>query len=118
MPCRLHTIARAVAEVHPELQLEVQEYFPFISDMSYLRLDADFESSALTTNIPTWQEPGTTLRPGGYHLPLEAIQELGLPVINLGPYGKGAHQAGERVLMSYSFGILPQLICEVILKLA
>jgi arginine utilization protein RocB len=38
-------------------------------------------------------------------------------VINLGPYGRGVHQSGEGVLMSYSFGILPQLIYEVIERL-
>ena len=42
------------------------------------------------------------------------MRQLNLPVVNLGPYGKGAHQAGERVLMSYSFGELPKLICDVI----
>ena len=86
--------------------------------MSYLRLDPDFETTALTANIPTWQEQITTNRAGGYHLPLAAIQQLNLSVINLGPYGKGAHQTGERALMSYSFGVLPQLLCEVIERLA
>ncbi|HVB74502.1 MAG TPA: M20/M25/M40 family metallo-hydrolase [Ktedonobacteraceae bacterium] len=118
MPCLLHTIAHTIAEVHPELQLEVHEYFPFISDMSYLRLDPGFETSALTTNIPSWQEQATAPHAGTYQLPLAAIQKLGLPVINFGPYGKGAHQTGERVLMSYSFGTLPQLLCEVIERLA
>jgi len=117
MPCLLHSVARTIAEVHPELQLKVQEYFPFISDMSYLRLGRGFETAALTANIPTWQQ-GKASHPGEYHLPLDAIQELDLPVINLGPYGKGAHQAGERALMSYSFGILPQLLYEVIETLA
>src|SRR5207302_5657472 len=46
-----------------------------------------------------------------------AIQELDLPVVNLGPYGAGVHQLGERALMSYSFGILPQLLYEVIERL-
>ena len=117
-PCLLHSVAHTLAEVHPELQLEVHEYFPFISDMSYLRLDSNVETTALTANIPTWQEQATTSRTGGYHLPLDAIRQLNLSVINLGPYGKGAHQTGERALMSYSFGILPRLLCEVIERLA
>ena len=117
-PCLLHSVAHSIAQAHPELQLEVHEYFPFISDMSYLRLDPNFETAALTANIPTWQEQATAARPGGYHLPLSAMRELHLPVINLGPYGKGAHQTGERALKSYSFGILPQLLCEVIERIA
>ena len=117
-PCLLHTVAHTLAEMHPELQLEVHEYFPFISDMSYLRLDPDFDAAALTANIPIWQKQAGAPTTGGYHLPLEAIRQLNLPVINLGPYGKGAHQTGERALMSYSFGILPQLLCETIEHLA
>ncbi len=120
-PCPLHEAVHAVAEAHPELQLEVQEYFPLISDMSYLRLDPGIDTAALIANLPIWndtQPPGAPPRPGTYTLPFQAIQQLNLPVVNLGPYGKGAHQAGERVLMSYSFGVLPQLLYEVIECLA
>jgi arginine utilization protein RocB len=117
-PCLLHTVAHTLAEVHPELQLEAHEYFPFISDMSYLRLEPDFDATVLTANIPIWRQQAGVTPTGGYHLPLAAIQQLNLSVINLGPYGKGAHQTGERALMSYSFGILPQLLCEAIERLA
>lgn len=113
-PCVLHEVIHAVAGAHPELR--VLEYFPFISDMSYLRLDTDVKTDALISNIPTW--PDTSRRPGAYHLPLEAIRELGLPVVDFGPYGKGAHQAGERLLMSYAFDALPRLLNEVIERLA
>ena len=34
-----------------------------------------------------------------------------------GVYGRGAHQRGEAVLMSYSFGTLPRLIWEVVERL-
>ncbi|HZS79657.1 MAG TPA: M20/M25/M40 family metallo-hydrolase [Ktedonobacteraceae bacterium] len=114
--CQLHEVARKVAERHPEHHLRVQEYFPFICDMSYLRLDPGIETSAWVRNMPVWDD--TTYRPGSYSLPFAAMEQLGLPAIDLGPYGKGAHQAGERVLLSYSFGVLPQLICEVIEGLA
>ena len=116
-PSPLHDVVTGVAQAHPELHLEVREYYSFISDMSYLRLDPGIDLAALTANIPTWQEPGTTVRPGSYSLPLAAIQELDLPIVNLGPYGAGVHQLGERALMSYSFGILPQLLYEVIERL-
>ena len=116
-PCALLDAVHTVAETHPELQLVVQEYYPYISDMSYLRLDPGLDVTALTANIPTWQSPGKQARSGAYSLPLKAIQDLGMPVVNLGPYGRGVHQSGEGVLMSYSFGILPQLIYEVIERL-
>ncbi len=116
-PCLLHKVVAAVAAAHPELYLKVQEYYPFISDISYLRLDPDMDLAALKANIPTWREPDLPVYPGTYSLPLAAIQQLGLPVVDIGPYGRSVHQRDERVLMSYSFGVLPQLICEVIERL-
>ncbi|MBF6590243.1 MAG: M20/M25/M40 family metallo-hydrolase [Ktedonobacterales bacterium] len=117
-PCALHEAVAGVAAAHPAIGLVVREFFPYISDMSYLRLDAGADLTALTANMPIWREPGAPARAGSYTLPLEAISELGLPVVNLGPYGAGAHQRGERLLMSYSFGVLPQLIAETIEQLA
>jgi arginine utilization protein RocB len=68
--------------------------------------------------MPVWDDaPGDAPRPGAYTLPLDAIRELDLHVVNLGVYGRGAHQRGEAVLMSYSFGALPQLIWETIERL-
>jgi arginine utilization protein RocB len=116
-PCSLHTAVASVVKAHPELRLKVQEYYPFISDMSYLRLDPDLDLAALTGNVPTWRESDKPAYPGSYSLPLAAIQELALPVVDIGPYGRSVHQRDERVLMSYSFGVLPQLICEVIERL-
>src|SRR2546425_5886945 len=113
-PCLLHKVVAAVAAAHPELHLKVQEYYPFISEMSYLRLDPDTDLAALTRNIPTRREPDMPVYPGTYSLPLAAIRQLRLPVVDIGPYGRSIHQRDERVLMSYSFGVLPQLICEVI----
>ena len=86
--------------------------------MSYLRLDPEIETSALIRNMPVWHPPDEAVSPGAYSLPLEAIRRLDLPVVNLGPYGSGAHQRGERALMSYSFGILPQLLYETVKELA
>ncbi|HLZ21605.1 MAG TPA: M20/M25/M40 family metallo-hydrolase [Ktedonobacterales bacterium] len=113
----LRTAVRAVATAHPELQLVEDEYFPFLSDMSYLRLDAETDTAALVANMPVWLTDDAAQRPGAYALPLDEIRRLNLPVVNLGPYGKGAHQRGERALMSYSFGVLPGLLYETIEQL-
>ncbi|GAC1426655.1 MAG: M20/M25/M40 family metallo-hydrolase [Ktedonobacteraceae bacterium] len=110
----------AITEVmvaHPEMLLVQQEYFPYLSDLSYLRLDAGIDPSVLQANMPVWKEP-TTQGTGGYYLPLETIGKLNIPVVNFGVYGQGAHQRNEGVLMSYSFGTLPELICETIERLA
>ncbi len=114
----LHTAMAVVAERHPELALVCKDCFPYVSDMSYLRLDPDMDASALIQNMPVWQQNDEPKRPSAYSLPLDAIRQLDVPVVNLGPYGRGAHQRGERVLMSYSFGVLPQLIYEAVFDLA
>lgn len=115
----LRDAVREVAAAHPELNLVEDEYFPFLSDMSYLRLDASIDTSALIANMPVWSTgDGGAARPGAYALPLDEVRRLNLPVVNLGPYGKGAHQRGERALMSYSFGVLPGLLYETIRRLS
>lgn len=115
--CSLHQAIAELAESHRELNLAVREFYPFISDMSFLRLDRGADLAPLTANLPVWIDPGTPTPPGGYSLPLDQVRDLGMPVVNLGPYGKAAHQRGERVLMSYSFGVLPQLIYETLERL-
>lgn len=115
--CDLHDTMRHVAEAHPELALEIEEYYPYLSDMSYLRLDEGIQTAALAANMPVWADPSDASRAGSYSLPLAEIKALNVPVVNLGPYGGGAHQRGERLLMPYSFDVLPRLICETIARL-
>lgn len=119
-PCALQDAIETIMQAHPEEHLVIQEYFPYLSDLSYLRLDTGINITALKENMPVWQDVQTKgdLRPGAYHLPLEAIRQLNIPVVNFGVHGRGAHQRDESVLMSYSFGALPQLLYETIEQLA
>ncbi len=117
-PGALDEAVEAVVRAHPEHPLVVREYFPLLSDMSYLRLEAGLDLSALKANMPLWRNPGSNFLPGAYTLPLAAIEQLDLPIVNWGPYGRGAHQRHESVLMSYSYGTLPQLLYETIEHLA
>jgi len=116
-PGALHHAVADVVAAHADLKLVLQEIYPFISDMSYLCLDPDLNLAVLKANMPVWQDKGPASLAGGYSLPLEAIRQLNLPVVNLGPYGHGVHQRGERALKSYSFGVLPQLLYETIKRL-
>lgn len=113
----LHDAITEVIGAHPETALVRQDYFPYLSDLSYLCLDTDIDTSLLKANMPVWKEPTEPGR-GGYYLPLEVIRKLNIPVVDFGVYGQGAHQRNEGVLMSYSFGTLPELICETIERLA
>lgn len=117
-PGMLQDAVTAVVKAHPELKLEQRPYFPYLSDMSYLRLDPGADLAVLTANMPVWSASAFSALPGSYSLPLEAIEQLALPVINWGPFGRGAHKRDEGVLMSYTFGALPQLFYETIQRLA
>jgi arginine utilization protein RocB len=117
-PGALHEAVKSVVQAHPEHPLVMREYFPLLSDMSYLRLEAGVDVSALKANMPLWRDSGPDFLPGAYTFPLAAIEQLDLPIVNWGPYGRGAHQRHESVLMSYSFGTLPQLLYETIEYLA
>ncbi len=50
--------------------------------------------------------------------PVQAAQihavPAGLPCINLGPWGRDYHQWLERVHVPYSFGVLPELVWELV----
>ncbi|HEY4385740.1 MAG TPA: M20/M25/M40 family metallo-hydrolase [Ktedonobacteraceae bacterium] len=114
----LQAAVDAVVSAHSEVDLEQQPYFPYLSDMSYLRLDAGVDLAALKANMPIWRRNGSGRLSGDYSLPLAEMQSLGIPVINWGPFGRGAHQRDEAVLMSYTFGVLPQMLYETIITLS
>ena len=78
-------------------------YFGGICDLSYAGCDfASDELKRVARNIPGW---GTI-----YDIPLEAIQALDAPVINIGPQGRDAHKMTERLEKDYAFRVLPDLI--------
>jgi arginine utilization protein RocB len=114
----LQDAVNAVIAAHSDIQLALRPYFPYLSDMSYLHLASDLDISFVQANMPVWQGPDQEPLPGAYYLPLAEMQHFQLPVINWGPFGRGAHQRDEAVLMSYTFAQLPQLLYETLLHLA
>lgn len=90
--------------------LEQQNYFPGMSDLSYTGLPYPISSlESLISNMPLWEN--------GYSLPLKELEELNLPVLNLGPLGKDAHKWTERLEVNYAFETLNNLLQVTINKL-
>lgn len=95
------------------IQITMHDFYPYISDMSYLKLEPEIHSSLknITEQIPVWdiQDP---LNPNRkvYSLSLEKIARLNLPLVNIGPYGFDAHKRRERVEKFYTFQVLPKII--------
>ncbi|MDP1442131.1 M20/M25/M40 family metallo-hydrolase [Priestia megaterium] len=87
-----------------------QNYFGGISDLSYVGLQYPPESmKPLTTNMPLWNN--------GYSVPLDELERFNVPVLNVGPVGKDAHQWTERLDIDYAFGTLLDMLPVCIHKL-
>ncbi|MBS2969532.1 M20/M25/M40 family metallo-hydrolase [Metabacillus sp. KIGAM252] len=93
----------ALAKKEYGISLKRQVYFPGLSDLSFLQLqDSDESLSKLTKSLPVYER--------GYSLPVKEIKDLNMPVINIGPVGRDAHQWTERLYLPYSFGQLPEIL--------
>ncbi|EKQ58091.1 MULTISPECIES: M20/M25/M40 family metallo-hydrolase [unclassified Clostridium] len=88
-------------------EFEVMQFFPSLTDSSYLKIDDDSESlNMLIGNFPEYEKL--------YNVPLQSIKKLNIPAINYGCYGKDAHKWTERVYMPYTFEVLPQLVIKTL----
>jgi len=102
----------AVCEIQPKYphKIVTRNFFPYISDMSFIALSDDMEGiNAVSKNNPSW---GTK-----HFVYYDDIRDLNVPVINIGPYGIDAHKKYERMEMTFSLEIVPNLTNLVIQKL-
>ncbi|MBA4603467.1 M20/M25/M40 family metallo-hydrolase [Thermoactinomyces mirandus] len=105
----IEAVQKAVQKVEPcqEKEVQVRKFFPYISDMSFVAIsDNKHEIEAFEKNMPAWGAK--------YHMDMEAIRQLDVPVVNIGPYGKAAHKKWERLEVSYSMQWVPNLTVRVI----
>jgi arginine utilization protein RocB len=105
----LDSIDRAIAGVEKQTTHKIirKKFYPYISDLSYFSVgDSGGALDSLLANMPAWGEK--------YSLPLEAIQRLNLPVVNIGPFGKDAHKFTERLLAEYAFAVVPELLRQTL----
>ncbi|MGM9613503.1 MAG: M20/M25/M40 family metallo-hydrolase [Butyricicoccus sp.] len=87
--------------------MKMQQFFPSLTDSSYLKIDDDAASIAvLQSNFPGYE----TL----YPVPLATAKALNIPAVNYGVWGKDCHKWTERIHIPYSFGKLPDFILKTI----
>jgi arginine utilization protein RocB len=110
-------IVRAVEELADEAKeshgetLKVNEHFIAISDLSYVGFHGTREDILpLTENTPGWGKV--------YNLPVEALLKLNIPVLNIGPSGRDAHNFTERLHLPYYLGAYPKLLESLIERLS
>ncbi len=105
----IEAVYTAVDELQPRCPhpIQVRNFFPYISDMSYIAISDDEGGiRALEKNMPAWGIK--------HRLDVEAIRSLDIPVVNVGPYGMDAHSQWERVEIPYSMEIVPQMTASII----
>jgi arginine utilization protein RocB len=108
----INALDEAVEDIQPEYPYPIvtRNFFPYISDMSFVALSDDEEGiNAVSNNNPGW---GTK-----HYVEYQDIRDINVPVINIGPYGLDAHKKLERMEMTYSLEIVPNLTNLVIQKL-
>ncbi len=106
----LSAVTGAVHTTETDYQVVYKKFFPYIADLSYAAAPSDPQIiAALKDNTPGF---GTK-----YNLPLAEMGELDLPVLNIGPFGKDAHQFTERIEKNYSFKVVPELVYKTIMNL-
>ena len=94
-------LGEAISESVRSFGLGVIEYFPGISDMSFVgEASGDFLIAA--ENTPIWGTSFTLHEPSGY------------PCINIGPWGRDYHHWLERLHAPYAFETLPKVLLAVI----
>lgn len=108
----MEAIDFAVENVQPSYPhpIVTRNFFPYISDMSFVSLSDDEEGiGAVEKNNPGW---------GSKHfIDYQEIRDLNIPVVNIGSYGVDAHKMLERMEMTYSLEIVPNLTNCVIQRL-
>lgn len=106
----LDAVEKAVNNTKTDYPLVYKKFFPYISDLSYAAAPKeDGAIDALKKNMPGF---GTK-----YTLPLVEMQDLQLPVVDIGPFGKDSHKFTERLETAYSFEVTPQLVYKTIVNL-
>ncbi len=90
-----------------DLAIEEVEYFPGLSDLSYIGPVSSNDSlTSLLENLP--------LQNNGFELSEDVMESVSMPIINIGPMGKDPHQWTERLELTYSFEYLPILLTDAI----
>ena len=106
----INSVDDAISKAGSDFSIVRRKFYPYISDLSYAAAPKeDSVVAALKNNMPGFGK--------SYDLPIEDMQTLDLPVVNIGPFGKDAHKFTERLEKDYSFNVLPGIVHDTIMNL-
>lgn len=95
-----------------EFDMKVNQihYFNGLCDLSYVNYNDESDGwSAFEENTPVW---GNT-----YSIPFKEMSQLQAPVLNIGPFGKDAHQSTERLHIQNAFVQTPLILKSLIKRM-
>lgn len=96
-----------ISQTRFDLSYQSNSYFMGISDLSYAGYVGDERDiEIIKMNSPGWNEI--------YRIPFDAMKELSVPVVNIGPWGKDLHKTTERVFGPDVFERIPWIIHDLI----
>ncbi len=100
-------LTQAVLKEKFSIDAKQVHYFNGISDLSYVNYaDHDDGWKAYKEHTPTWGDV--------YSIPFEGMQQLQAPVLNVGPFGKDAHQLTERLHKESAFVQTPYVLRKIV----
>ncbi len=106
----LNVINTVIDNTESKYDIQMKKFYPYISDLSYGAAPREENAvESLKNNMP-----GFGVK---YNLPIEDMQSLNLPVVNIGPFGKDAHKFTERLQEDYSFNVAPKLVYDTVINL-
>ncbi len=106
----IDAVSKALDTTKTEYEIIQKKFFPAISDLSFASAPKDPNIiRALKANTPGYGNI--------YELPIEDMQKLDLPVVDIGTVGKDAHKYTERIDTRFTFEITPELIYKTTMEL-
>lgn len=108
---RLATAAAQAAMsvgAHHEVDIRCEPVFAGISDMSFLGEADEGWLDTVAPNTPGWAEQVRWPEHGGI---------AGIPIVNVGPWGRDYHTPLERIEIRYGFDVVPDLVEDVVRRL-
>lgn len=106
---RLPRTLAAFAEKQFSQPYDIEKYYTGISDLSYTSMVTD--SSEIQSALYNFM-PGFNL---WYGLPMDSIEKISMPGINIGPWGKDFHKLTERVNCRDLYEQTPALINKAVM---
>lgn len=89
-----------------DIPLQQIHYFNGICDLSYCQFNESKDWKSYENNTPVW---GKT-----YTIPFDEIATIDAPVLNVGPFGKDAHQISERLHIKSGLEEMPKMLEKLI----